>query len=263
MDSQKAVELLTVLVLLVSGILTLAFRNRRNYLIGFRVGYTYHSDRAWKKTNTFAGAFSIAYSLILLLLVFTGVSLQVFVFIAIAFVITEVFLDTWIAKREYELEELSREAPEKPTGERIEANVKPYLLVQLAFLGLYLLFVALNWNSLPEPMAVHFDASGTPNGFMSRAWGAVGVPVMVWAMFLGLTLLGRDPGFFARMRGFSPTGWRAWAEFNTLMSLGLIVVSSMMILYNLKAIPREWVSYSAWMFLALGFFGIYRLAKAK
>ncbi|WP_297519363.1 DUF1648 domain-containing protein [Thermococcus sp.] len=263
MDSQKAVELLTVLVLLVSGILTLAFRNRRNYLIGFRVGYTYHSDRAWKKTNTFAGAFSIAYSLILLLLVFTGVSLQVFVFIAVAFVITEVFIGTWIAKREYEIEELSREAPEKPTGERIEANVKPYLLVQLAFLGLYLLFVALNWNSLPEPMAVHFDASGTPNGFMSRAWGAVGVPVMVWAMFLGLTLLGRDPGFFARMRGFSPTGWRAWAEFNTLMSLGVIAVSSVMILYNLKAIPGEWVSYSAWMFLALGFFGIYRLAKAK
>ncbi len=263
MDSQKAVELLTVLVLLVSGILTLAFRNRRNYFIGFRVGYTYHSDRAWKKTNTFAGVFSIAYSLLLLLLVFTGVSLQVFVFIAVAFVITEVFLGTWIAKREYELEELSREAPEKPTGERIEANVKPYLLVQLAFLGLYLPFVALGWNSLPEPMAVHFDASGNPNGFMSRAWGAVGVPVMVWAMFFGLTLLGRDPGFFARRRGFSPTGWRAWAEFNTLSNLGLIAMSFIVVLYNLGRVSVKWVNYSVWGFLLLVFLGIYRLAKAK
>ncbi|WP_297068677.1 DUF1648 domain-containing protein [Thermococcus sp.] len=263
MNIQTTVELFTALSLLIAGLLTLTFRNRQSSFIGFRIGYTYNSERAWRKANTFAGVFSIAYSLFLLLLALLGVSLGVFIVITMVFVLAEVFLDTWIARREYELEELSREAPEKPPGERIEVHIKPYLLIQLAFLGLYLLFVVLNWSALPEPMAVHFSASGRPNGFMSRAWGAVGVPVLVWAMFFGLTLLGRDPGFFARMRGFSPTGWEAWAEFNTLMSLGLIVVSSIMILYNLKAIPREWVSYSAWMFLALGFFGIYMLAKAK
>ncbi|WP_297499151.1 DUF1648 domain-containing protein [Thermococcus sp.] len=257
------VELFTGLILLITGLLTLAFRNRQSSFIGFRIGYTYNSERAWRKANTFAGVFSIAYSLFLLLLALLGVSLGVFIVITMGFVLAEVLLDTWIARREYELEELSREAPEKPPGERIEANVKPYLLIQLAFLGLYLLIVALSWSALPEQMAVHFSASGRPNGFMSRAWGAVGVPVMVWAMFFGLTLLGKDPGFFARMRRFSPTDWRAWAEFNTLMSLGLMAMSFIVVLYNLGSVSVEWVSYSAWTFLALGFFGIYLLAKAK
>ncbi|WP_232461796.1 hypothetical protein [Thermococcus pacificus] len=89
------------------------------------------------------------------------------------------------------------------------------------------------------------------------------MPMMVWAMFFGLTLLGRDPGFFARMKHFSPADWKAWAEFTTLMGLGLIVVFSMVILYNVGAIPGEWIGYSAWIFLAFVFLGIYRLAKAK
>ena len=263
MEFQTAFELFIGLTLLTAGLLMLAFRNRQNSFIGVRIGYTYMSEEAWRKANTAGGLFFVGFSVFLIIMALMGASIGAFLITIIVGVLAGAGVSVAVAKRTYELEELSEEAPEKPTGERIEANVKPYLLVQLAFLGLYLLFVALNWNSLPEPMAVHFDASGTPNGFMSRAWGAVGVPVMVWAMFLGLTLLGRDPGFFARMRGFSPTGWRAWAEFNTLMSLGVIAVSSVMILYNLKAIPGEWVSYSAWMFLALGFFGIYRLAKAK
>ncbi|ASJ08457.1 hypothetical protein A3L11_04100 [Thermococcus siculi] len=139
--------------------------------------------------------------------------------------------------------------------------MSPYLLIQLAALGLYLFLVAVNWSALPEPMAVHFDASGDPNGFMSQAWGAVGIPLMVWAMFFGLTVLGRDPGFFARMKRFSPSGWRAWAEFNTLMGLGLLTVSSMTVLYNVEAIPGEWIGYSVWIFLAFAFLAIYRLAS--
>ena len=263
MEFQTAFEVFIGLTLLAAGLLTLSFRNRQNSLIGVRIGYTYMSKEAWRKANTAGGLFFVGFSVFLIIMALTGASIEAFLIAIIVGVLAGVGVSVAVAKRTYELEELSEEAPEKPTGERIEANVKPYLLVQLAFLGLYLLLVALSWNSLPEPMAVHFDASGNPNGFMSRAWGAVGVPVMVWAMFFGLTVLGRDPGFFARMRGFSPTGWRAWAEFNTLMSLGLIIVFSMAILYNLKAIPGEWVGYSAWMFLALGFFGIYLLAKAK
>ena len=263
MEFQTAFELFIGLTLLTAGLLTLAFRNRQNSFIGVRIGYTYMSEEAWRKANTAGGLFFVGFSVFLIIMALMGASIGAFLITIIIGVLAGAGVSVAVAKRTYELEELSEEAPEKPTGERIEANVKPYLLVQLAFLGLYLLLVALSWSALPEQMAVHFSASGRPNGFMSRAWGAVGIPLMVWTMFFGLTITGRDPGFFARMRGFSPTGWRAWAEFNTLMSLGLIVVSSIMILYNLKAIPREWVSYSAWMFLALGFFGIYLLAKAK
>ena len=263
MELQTAVELFTGLTLLIAGVLTLAFRNRQSSFIGFRIGYTYNSERAWRKANTLAGVFSIAYSLFLLLLALLGVSLGVFIAIAMGFVLAEVLLDTWIARREYELEELSREAPEKPPGEKIGVHIKPYLLLQLAALGAYLLIVALSWSALPEQMAVHFSASGRPNGFMSRAWGAVGIPLMVWTMFFGLTITGRDPGFFARMRHFSPSDWRAWAEFNTLMSLGLIAMSSIVALYNLESVSVEWVNYSVWIFLAFVFLAIYRLFTVK
>ena len=263
MEFQTAFEVFIGLTLLIAGLLTLAFRNRQNSLIGVRIGYTYMSEEAWRKANTAGGLFFVGFSLVLIIMALTGASIQAFLLALIVGVLAGVGVSVAVAKRTYELEELSEEAPEKPTGERIEANVKPYLLVQLAFLGLYLLLVALGWNSLPEPMAVHFDASGNPNGFMSRAWGAVGVPVMVWTMFFGLTLLGRDPGFFARRRGFSPTGWRAWAEFNTLSNLGLIAMSFIVVLYNLGIVSVKWVNYSVWGFLLLVFLGIYRLAKAK
>ncbi|WP_297475316.1 DUF1648 domain-containing protein [Thermococcus sp.] len=263
MEFQTAFEVFIGLTLLIAGLLTLAFRNRQNSLIGVRIGYTYMSEEAWRKANTAGGLFFVGFSVFLIIMALTGASIQAFLLALIVGVLAGVGVSVAVAKRTYELEELSREAPEKPTGERIEANIKPYLLVQLAFLGLYLLLVVLSWNSLPEPMAVHFDASGNPNGFMSRAWGAVGVPVMVWAMFFALTLLGRDPGFFVRMRSFSPTGWRAWAEFNTLSNLGLIAMSFIVVLYNLGRVSVKWVNYSVWGFLLLVFLGIYRLAKAK
>ncbi|MCD6524433.1 MAG: SdpI family protein, partial [Thermococcus sp.] len=60
--SETAFEMFVSLALLLGGLLALAFRKRRNPLIGFRVGYTYHSERVWEKVNTFAGIFSIVYS---------------------------------------------------------------------------------------------------------------------------------------------------------------------------------------------------------
>ncbi|WP_297503567.1 hypothetical protein [Thermococcus sp.] len=80
-------------------------------------------------------------------------------------------------------------------------------------------------------------------------------------MFFGLTITGRDPGFFARMRHFSPSGWKAWAEFNTMINLGLIAMSFIVVLYNLESVSVEWVNYSVWIFLAFVFLAIYRLAS--
>ena len=61
-------EVFISLTLLFAGIITLAFRNRRQYFIGFRVGYTYMSDKAWRKANTFAGLYMVFFSLFLLAL---------------------------------------------------------------------------------------------------------------------------------------------------------------------------------------------------
>ncbi len=144
----KEYEILVSLFLLFSSFLVLAFRERRNPLIGFRVGYTYHSERVWKKVNTFSGGIANALvSLFLLGLAFLGVSLNVFVLVMTSLLLLVVFIGLTMAKGEYELEDISTEAPpEKPTGEKLEGSVKPYLITQLAFLGLYFLLVVILWG---------------------------------------------------------------------------------------------------------------------
>ncbi|MDD6050207.1 MAG: SdpI family protein [Clostridiales bacterium] len=35
------------------------------------------------------------------------------------------------------------------------------------------------WNRLPDQLATHFDASGTPNGFSSRTFAVLGIPALL------------------------------------------------------------------------------------
>ena len=91
-------EVFISLTLLFVGVITLAFRNRRQYLIGFRIGYTYMSDRAWRKANTFAGLYMVSFSLFLLLLALIGVPVNLFVLIIMAGVILLIFTGTIVAR---------------------------------------------------------------------------------------------------------------------------------------------------------------------
>lgn len=50
---------------------------------------------------------------------------------------------------------------------------------------------ALVWDRLPERMPTHFDLSGTPNGFMPRAWGASFGPVFGLLLWAFVRLVGR------------------------------------------------------------------------
>lgn len=258
--SETAFEMFVSLVLLLGGLLALAFRKRRNPLIGFRVGYTYHSERVWEKVNTFAGVFSVVYSLFLLALAFYGVSRNIFTLGVVGFVIIQLFIGLWMAKREYELDELSEEAPEKPpaTGKTEGASIKPYLLIQLGFLAFYLLLVALLWDRLPERIATHFNASSEPDGYSGRLWGVLGVPVLAWLLPLVLTLPAKEPAFFARAN-FYPRNLGAWCLFTTVLSCGLVSVFTLTLLYNVGIVPSNVISYGVYLFLALLVFAIYRL----
>ncbi|AJC72064.1 membrane protein [Thermococcus guaymasensis DSM 11113] len=258
--SETAFEMFVSLALLLGGLLALAFRKRRNPLIGFRVGYTYHSERVWEKVNTFAGIFSIVYSLFLLALALYGVSKDVFTLVVGMFAITQMFLGLRMAKREYEIEEFSEEAPEKPprTSKTEGASIKPYLLTQLGFLAFYLLLVALLWDRLPERIATHFNASGEPDDYSSRLWGAIGVPVLVWLLPLVLTLPAKEPGFFARAN-FYPRSLRMWCLFTTVLSGGMVLVITIALLYNAGFVSSSAISYGAYLFLGTLVFATYRL----
>jgi len=258
--NEKAFEVFISMVLLFSGPLVLAFRNRRNIFIGFRVGYTYHSERVWKKVNTFAGFFSIAYSILLLGLALHGIPLGVFTVIMVVFILAEVFIGIWMAKREYELEELSAEAPEKPPSREqdTKGSIRPYILLQLGFMAAYLILVALLWERLPERIATHFNASGEPDSYSSRFWGTIGLPVLAWLLPLALTLPAMDEGFFAKVSLYPPA-LRAWCLFTTLLSGGLLLVFTLVLLYNAGLVSSDAITYGAIAFLGALVFAIYRL----
>ncbi|WP_457741487.1 DUF1648 domain-containing protein [Thermococcus sp.] len=260
--NERTFEVFISLFLLGTGLLTLALRNRRNRFVGFRVGYTYHSDKVWRKVNTLTGAISVVYSLFLLGLALHGVSPGVFVFLIVAFVFGVMIIGVQVARREYELEELSREAPEKPPLMEIEGeSPRPYLVIQLLLLLVYLSFVAVLWGNLSERVAVHFNASGEPNGYMDKFWGLVGVPVLIWLIPFSLTLLGKDRMLLARMS--AGINQRGWFEFNTLMGVGIVAMSFTVLLYNLGKIQSNAITLATFGFLALMAFGTYRLLRVR
>jgi uncharacterized membrane protein len=255
--SELTFEILISLTLLFAGLLTFAFRNRRNYFIGFRVGYTYMSDKAWRETNTFAGLFMMLFSIFLLGLALAGVGILVFTLIMLAGVVFLTVAGFRIAKRAYEEEELSMEAPEKPTG-KIEVNVKPYLTAQIVGLVAYFVLAALLWNKLPGRIAIHFNASGEPDSFASKTLGVLLFPLAVYPIFLVMTYFLKEPAFAPFLR-FSRRGWKAFAEFMTVMALGLVLIDILVLLYNAGYITSGWIGYSVWAFLVVTFGMLFRL----
>ncbi|ASI99244.1 DUF1648 domain-containing protein [Thermococcus celer] len=255
----KEYEILVSLFLLFSSFLVLAFRERRNPLIGFRVGYTYHSERVWKKVNTFSGIANALVSLFLLGLAFLGVSLNVFVLVMTSLLLLVVFIGLTMAKGEYELEDISTEAPEKPTGEKLEGSVKPYLITQLAFLGLYFLLVVILWGEIPGRVATHFSTSG-PDSYGGKLWGIVEVPILVWLIPFVLTFPAKDPGFFARAK-FYPTSPGSWCLFTTLVSFGLTVVFISSLVYNAGMAPATIMNYATYAIIGIVILGLYLLLK--
>ncbi|MDK2915278.1 MAG: hypothetical protein PWQ79_2193 [Thermococcaceae archaeon] len=259
--SELVFEVFISLTLLAAGLLTFAFRKGRNYFIGFRIGYTYMSERAWKETNTFAGLFMVVFSILLLGLALAGVGILVFTLLMLAGVVLLTVAGFRIAKKAYEEEELSIEAPEKPS-EKIEVNVRPYLAIQLLGLAAYLVLLAFLWNGLPGRVAIHFSASGEPDNFASKTLGTLLFPLVVYPLFLVMTYFLKEPAFAPLLR-FSRRGWKAFAEFTTAMAIGIVVIDSLVLLYNAGYITSGWIDYSVWAFLVVTFGMMFRIFWAR
>ncbi|WP_206205117.1 SdpI family protein [Thermococcus sp. 9N3] len=118
--------------LIIAGVLT--FTSKGEPGIGFRIGYTYLSERARRKANRVSGIGTILTGLALVILSPFFPMPWLMAVVALGLGVT-VLLAYLVAKREYELEELSKEASEKP-GRRIEPpRVGKYLILQLMFAG--------------------------------------------------------------------------------------------------------------------------------
>jgi len=64
-----------------------------------------------------------------------------------------------------------------------EKLIKELVLIVMTLLPV--IYLAMNWNLLPESMPTHFDGSGQPNGYGSR-WTYVLLPIILYIMMLVL-----------------------------------------------------------------------------
>jgi len=118
--------------IIIAGALTLTSRGEPG--IGFRIGYTYLSERARRKANRVSGIGTILTGVALVILspFLPMVDLVAVLLLGLGGTLTIAYLT---AKREYELEELSKEAPKKPGRSIKPPRVGKYLILQLMFAG--------------------------------------------------------------------------------------------------------------------------------
>jgi uncharacterized membrane protein len=129
-------------------------------------------------------------------------------------------------------------------------------LLSSGMLGASAIAAAAVYDRLPDPMPVHFDAHGVPNGWMPRAIGAFILPV-IGAFTWGLVRFG------ARLL---PPEWRGRLEQSPVAVVGLLVagllstLQVLMLQAALRPVPR--LGGGVWLLLG-GFFVIFGLITPR
>ncbi|GAB6102862.1 hypothetical protein JCM16138_20850 [Thermococcus atlanticus] len=137
------------LLLIAGGIMAYRVKEEWGYPgIGFRIGYTYISKRAWREANRFSGAALtlLGVAIIALSPFLTMLRLMAVMLAGISVIL---LLSYIIARRAYEFDEMGQPAPESP-GRRIEApKLGGHLAYQLALIT-SLIFLAVRKGKFSE-----------------------------------------------------------------------------------------------------------------
>lgn len=229
------------------------------------MGNTYLSEEAWKKGNTMAEIGMLLLSLVLAAMILFNVRRDIFTITLLIGTFAVIWAGTYVAKRNYEIEDLSQEAPEKPERERQipEFNVRPYLTIHLAVLVIYFILTAFLWERIPDTVAIHFNLNGQPDGFADKVTGILAIPLLVWGFFFTMTYFAKSPLFTSRGFFILPNRSKRFAEFMTVLNMTTTPVYTIALLYNVVLIPGIYVSYAAFPVLAGMLFEICRLLSAK
>ncbi|WP_156471152.1 SdpI family protein [Thermococcus peptonophilus] len=179
------------LAFVIGGILTSTSKGEPG--VGFRIGYTYLSERARKKANNVTGIGLILLGVLFMLSSFFLPLCGMFVLL-IGGVAVVLAIGYVVARREYELEDISREALEKPRKSIETPRLGKYLITQLVLAFLFLLMSP----KLPRGMAFVLGS--------------------VMALIIGLTLLASRPLVFQLAPKFSGIMARGFAKALTLIS---------------------------------------------
>ncbi len=229
-------EIAVSFAMVLVGVITYALRNTPNPYVGVRMGYTYLSKEAWRKANTFAGIYCVAvgFALLALSVIFQPPNL-VFLSILLTSVAILAVLSYRIAKETYEMEDLK--APIKSAKPLEKIDVKPYLLVQLISVILYLILVSTLWDEIPSKFAVHFNVSGKPDCYADKVVGAVILPLLTMSIVPAVTVLSsKEP--------FSTKGRKPSFEFLVGLQLFIVMAMVFVLLYNVGWVCGELIMWS-------------------
>jgi len=136
-----------------------------NPYFGFKIGYTFSNPLVWKKSNRFAGLLMIVHAVPLLFLSLIDIPLLIYLALFLIPLILIVIISVVYASRK--LEEYGKGEGKVEPIKPLEASFVWKHLGLILFLVLLLLML-ITYNSLPDTIAVHFDASGHPNGWTDK-----------------------------------------------------------------------------------------------
>ena len=229
----------------VIGFLTYLFRNSPNPYIGVRLGYTYLSNKAWKKANTFAAFYCILFGLLLTLFALTlHPPNSVFVLTLIVGIVPLTIVSYRIAKKAYEMDDTRTPAIKIKS----KVDTKKYLTVQLVLIAAYLTITILCWNRIPSVVAIHFNIYGIPDNFADKITGTIIMPIAVMCIIPIITFFVSKEPMILRFP-IDEKGQRQMLTFLTFIQAFIFSVLTTVLLYNAKI-----VSIGTWfIFIVLGF----------
>lgn len=228
--SELVFEVFILFIFLVVGLLIFVFRNRRNYFIGFRIGYIYMFDRVWREIDIFVGFFMMVFLVLFFGFVLVGLGIFIFIFIMFVGVVFFMVVGFRVVKKVYEEEELLIEVLEK-LFEKIEVNVRLYLVIQFFGLVVYIIFVVIFWDKFFERVVIYFNVFGELDNFVLKILGILLFLFVVYLFFFVMIYFFREFVFVLFFR-FSRRGWKVFVEFMIVMVFGLVVIDSLVFFYN-------------------------------
>ncbi len=138
-----------------------------NPYFGLKIGYTLSSKEVWVKANKKVGYLMILHGLIMIpFSVIAGDNVLLFLLPFLVPLVAISIYGIWYSARLLETIEKSgpySTVPIKPIKLSLPWKLSPLLLVLITAA-----FICITYPSLPNVVAVHFDSSGSPNGWSSR-----------------------------------------------------------------------------------------------
>ena len=107
-----------------------------------------------------------------------------------------------------------------------------------------------SYPTLPEVIPIHFDASGTPDGFGSKG-NIFGLPIVSTVIFTALTLLGRVPHLFNYLTEITPQNARNQYAIATSMirylKLSIVIVFAVIVYFAVQNAKGETDGLGTWL----------------